>query len=141
MIIFADRDYAVTTQTVTRKGEEVQVACRLVQYAPPTEKPDGKIFFPRLGPNSFYQVTIVHVRTGSMVKIKRNGNGWRVQHPDSLIKENWWEKKPTKVVKGDKTDWMNETMADQYLTRYFGRLITEFVKGLIAEAEAAKRAA
>lgn len=71
-----------------------------------------------------------------MVKIKRNGKGWRVQHPDSLTKENWWDTKPTKVIKGDLTGWMGETMADQYLTRYFGRPITEFVKGLIAEAEA-----
>jgi hypothetical protein len=72
----------------------------------------------------------------SEVKIKRNAKGWRVQHPDSLTTANWWDKKPTVVVKGDLTGWMGETLADQYMTRYFGRNVTDFVKGLIAEAEA-----
>jgi hypothetical protein len=141
MIVFADGDYVVITQTVTRKGEEIEVPCRLVQYTPPTERPDGKMTFHRLGKNAFFQVTVQHIRNKGIYKVKYNpskaaedhSKPLRVTNPDTLVKENWWDKIPTKLVKGTSTDWM--PLDTDHLQKQFGANVAAFVMDLIAEAE------
>lgn len=142
--IFASGSWVVVSQTVIRKGEPVEVPCKLVQYAPPVERNDGSQFFPKLGKNAFFQVLVKHTKGGEPLKVKLGRNGFRVAFPDAKRKANWWDDEATIVEKVDPTPWMGLQEALRYLNGRFNPDITEFIVELLIktqqEAMAAKAA-
>ena len=140
--MFADGSWVAMSQTVTRKGEEVEVPVRLVAYAPPTEdKKTGKTFFPKLGKNSFWQVIVSHTRGGEPVKVKLGLKGIRVTHSIQHKVSQWWE--PARYVsEPTSTGWMSLEAGEEYCRKMFqSQAMACFVVRLLIDAQSGNEAA
>ncbi len=135
--IFAHGHWVIVTQTVRRRGQEIEVPVRWVTCTPELPGKDGKLRHFPLGKNSFLQLVMIDTRSVRQpLYVQYHPNkGFRLGYSGSLPARTQWEEQGER--KREKEDWFNPHDFMSHMARFGEPIALEAIRLLREGASSA----